>query len=191
MEDRRVLYALRFLGGPRPGEAASARWRDLDRSTRPLWRLTLSTSWNSQSKSEKTTKTGAELNIPVHPVLQRLLDHWAATGWEEFIGRKPDSDDLIVPRHDGQHRTVWATNERFQADLKMLGIQTQRQYETRATFRNLSLRAGASVFHLNLYHAPEPEAGVRLLHAPRHAVGGDVWGCTGYRPRGLGTAEIA
>jgi hypothetical protein len=72
--------------------------------------------WNSQSRSEKTTKTRAELNIPVHPVLQRLLEHWEATGWEEFIGRKPKADDLILPRQVGEHRTVWATNERFQAD---------------------------------------------------------------------------
>jgi integrase len=156
-EDRRVLYALRFLAGPRPGEAASARWRDLDRKTRPLWRLTLSTAWNSQSRSEKMTKTGAELNLPVHPVLQRLLEHWEATGWEEFIGRHPNPDDLIFPRQDGQHRTVWATNERFQADLKRLGIPTQRQYETRATFRNLAMRAGASEFHLNLITHPSPK----------------------------------
>jgi integrase len=31
-EDRRTMYGLRFLGGARPGEAANARWRDLDRS---------------------------------------------------------------------------------------------------------------------------------------------------------------
>jgi len=156
-EDRRVLYALRFLGGPRPGEAANARWRDLDRTTRPLWRLTLSTAWNSQSRSEKTTKTGAEINIPVHPVLQELLERWEATGWEEFIGRKPKADDLILPRQDGHQRSVWTTNERFQADLTLLGIPAQRQYETRSTFRNLAMRAGASEFHLNLITHPKPK----------------------------------
>jgi hypothetical protein len=111
----------------------------------------------SSGGSEKTTKTGAELNIPVHPVLQRLLAHWEAAGWEEFIGRKPSPEDLILPRQDGQHRTVWATNERFQADLTMLGIPRQRQYETRSTFRNLALRAGASEFHLNLITHPKPK----------------------------------
>lgn len=70
-QDRRVLYAIRFLGGPRPGEVANARWRDLDRTRRPLWRLTLETSFNSPMRREKGTKTGAELNIPTHPVLQR------------------------------------------------------------------------------------------------------------------------
>jgi integrase len=37
-QDRRVLYAIRFLGGPRPGEVANARWRNIDRTRRPLWR---------------------------------------------------------------------------------------------------------------------------------------------------------
>jgi hypothetical protein len=90
-------------------------------------------------------------------VLQGLLEHWEAKGWEEFIGRKPNPDDLIFPRQDGQHRTVWATNERSQADLRMLGIPTQRQYETRATFRNLTMRSGASEFHLNLITHPNPK----------------------------------
>jgi len=156
-EDRRVLYALRFLGGPRPGEAANARWRDLDRTVRPLWRLTLGTSWSSESKLEKLTKTGAELNIPVHPILQALLERWESTGWQQFIGRKPEPTDLIFPRQDGEHRTVWATNERFQADLELLGIPVQRQYETRSTFRNLAMRAGASEFHLNLITHPKPK----------------------------------
>ncbi len=35
-DDRRALYALRFLSGLRPGETSNARWRDLDRSKRHL-----------------------------------------------------------------------------------------------------------------------------------------------------------
>lgn len=38
----------------------------------------------------------------------------------------------------------------------MLGIPRQRQYETRATFWNLAMRAGASEFHLNLITHPNP-----------------------------------
>jgi integrase len=72
-EDRRVLYALRFLGGLRPGEAAGARWRDLDRESSPLWRLNLESSFNSPMQREKATKTGATLHIPIHPVLKRLF----------------------------------------------------------------------------------------------------------------------
>jgi integrase len=156
-EDRRVLYALRFLGGPRPGEAANARWRDLNRTKRPLWRLTLESSFNSPMRQEKTTKTGAELNIPVHPVLQRMLVDWEACGWEAFMGRKPEPGDLIIPRYDGKHRLVSGTYKQFVADLDAVGIPRQRQYESRSTFRNLALAAGAVEFHVNMITHPKPK----------------------------------
>ena len=64
-EDRRVLYLLRFLGGGlRPSSEANLRWRDLDRTTRPLWRLTASSAFDSQAKAEKeTTKTGFDYTV--------------------------------------------------------------------------------------------------------------------------------
>ncbi len=156
-EDRRVLYTLRFLGGLRPGEAANARWRELNRSKRPLWRLALESSFNSPTQREKSTKTGAELNIPVHPVLQGALERWEAQGWEVFMGRKPEPTDFIFPRGDGQQRRVSATYKQFKADLAMVGIPAQRQYESRSTFRNLALSAGANEFHLNLITHPKPK----------------------------------
>lgn len=158
-EERRALYALRFLAGLRPGEAANARWSDLDKSARPLWRLTLSTSWSSQAKREKDTKTGAEINVPVHPVLRRTLEAWEAEGWERFMGRRPVPGDLIFPRLDGRQRATADTGHAFRDDLARLGIPHQRQYETRSTFRNLALRAGASEFHLNLITHPAPRRG--------------------------------
>jgi len=158
-EDRRALYRLRFLGGPRPGESSNARWRDLDRTTRPLWRLTLDSSWSSQAKREKGTKTGAELNIPVHPALQAAFESWWTEGWARFMGRSPTPDDLIFPRQDGRQRDTATTGHQFKADLEVLGIPHQRQYESRATFRNLALRAGASEFHVNLISHPKPRKG--------------------------------
>jgi len=156
-EDRRVLYTLRFLGGLRPGEAANARWRELNRSKRPLWRLGLESSFNSPMQREKGTKTGAELNIPVHPVLQEALERWDANGWEEFMGRKSEPSDFIFPRGDGQQRRVSATYKQFKADLATVGLPVQRQYESRSTFRNLALSAGAIEFHLNLITHPTPK----------------------------------
>lgn len=158
-EDRRVLYAMRFLGGPRPGETANARWRDLDRKRRPLWRLTLETSFNSPMRREKGTKTGAELNIPVHPVLQRMLERWEASGWAEFQGRKPGPNDLIVPRADGCQRLVSTSYKQFMLDLRTVGLELQRQYESRATFRNLALAAGAEKFRVDLITHPKPTQG--------------------------------
>jgi integrase len=157
--ERRVLYAMRFLGGPRPGEAANARWRNLDRTKRPLWRLTLESSFNSPMRREKGTKTGAELNIPVHPVLQQMLERWEASGWEEFMGRDPEPDDLILPRSDGKQRLVSTSYKQFLADLAAVGIDAQRQYESRATFRNLALSAGAPKYQVDLITHPRPTQG--------------------------------
>jgi hypothetical protein len=47
----------------------------------------------------------------------------------------------------------------FHADLKALGFPLQRAYESRSTFRNLLLQAGAQEFHVNmLTHAPVKQA---------------------------------
>jgi hypothetical protein len=158
-ENRRVLYAMRFLGGPRPGEAANARWRNLDRTKRPLWRLTLESSFNSPMRREKSTKTSAELNIPIHPVLQRMLESWEASGWERFMRRAPGPDDLIVPRRDGTQRLVSTSYKQFLADLAKVGIDLQRQYESRSTFRNLALAAGVPKYQVDLITHPKPTQG--------------------------------
>lgn len=187
-EDRRVLYTMRFLGGPRPGEAANARWQNLDRRKRPLWRLTLESAFNSPMRREKGTKTGAELNIPVHPVLQRALERWEASGWEEYMGRKPTRDDLIVPRPDGTQRLVSTSYKQFMADLAAVGIDAQRQYESRATFRNLALSAGVPKYQVDLITHPKPTQGPdfynRLdmlwtgLCEAVSAIGPGAWGLT-------------
>ncbi len=156
-EDRRALYALRFLGGPRPGEASNARWRNLDKSRQPLWRLTLEAAFNSPMRREKSTKTGATLHIPIHPVLQRMLEEWWDEGWARYMGRAPQPDDLIFPRDDGKQRLVSGTYKQFKQDLETLGLATQRQYESRSTFRNLALSAGAAEFHVNLITHPKPK----------------------------------
>ncbi len=156
-EDRRALYALRFLGGPRPGEAANARWRNLDRTRRPLWRLTLEAAFNSPMRREKSTKTGATLHTPIHPVLQGMLEEWWDEGWARYMGRAPQADDLIFPRDDGKQRLVSGSYKQFMQDLETLGLPAQRQYESRSTFRNLALSAGASEFHVNLITHPKPK----------------------------------
>ncbi len=156
-EDRRALYALRFLGGPRPGEASNARWRNLDKSRQPLWRLTLEAAFNSPMRREKSTKTGATLHIPIHPVLQRMLEEWWDEGWARYMGRAPQPDDLIFPRDDGKQPLVSGTYKQFKQDLETLGLATQRQYESRSTFRNLALSAGAAEFHVNLITHPKPK----------------------------------
>ncbi len=73
------------------------------------------------------------------------------------MGRKLEADDFIFPRGDGKQRLVSGTYKQFKADLETVGIATQRQGESRSTFRNLALSAGASEFHLNLITHPKPK----------------------------------
>ncbi len=110
-------------------------------------------------RREKGTKTGAELNIPVHPVLQCMLEEWEARGWKEFMDRKPGPDDLIVPRTDGTQRLVSTSYKQFKLDLAAVGIDFQRQYESRATFRNLALSAGVAKYQVDLITHPKPTQG--------------------------------
>ncbi len=51
-------------------------------------------------RREKSTKTGATLHVPIHPVLQGMLERWWDEGWARYMGRAPQPDDLIFPREE-------------------------------------------------------------------------------------------
>ncbi len=156
-EDRRVMYGLDFLTGMRPGEVAARRWRDLDTTAEPLWRLDVWTAINSRSGLEKCTKTNVEKVVPVHPLLQELLRHWYAEGWKNFMGRDPIPDDLIVPREEGGHRTDGHSNKRFKSDVHRLGLREGRtHYESRSTFKSLGMAGGGDPKYLDLITHPSP-----------------------------------
>lgn len=126
----------------RPGEVAARRWKDLDTTAAPLWRLDVGTAYESRHGSEKPTKTLVEKIVPVHPVAAELLRTWYGAGWATFMGRPPTPEDLIVPREKGGHRRNTHSNKRFQSDLRKLGLREGRtHYETRATFRSLAMAA--------------------------------------------------
>jgi hypothetical protein len=112
---------------------------------------------NSPMRQEKSTKTLATLTFPLHPVVQKLLVAWEADGWEKFMGRPPTSADFLFPREDGKQRLVSGTYKQFLVDLAAVGFPAQRQYESRSTFRNLAMSAGATEFHLNLITHPKPK----------------------------------
>jgi integrase len=157
-EDRRVMYGFDFCTGMRPGEVSARRWRDVDTTTTPLWRLDVATAHNSRHKLEKSTKTNVEKIIPIHPRLAELLRHWYTAGWAAFMGRDPTGDDLIVPRAEGGNRTDSHSNKRFKADLERLGLRGGRShYESRATFRSLAIAGGAPDRALDLITHPSPK----------------------------------
>jgi integrase len=85
------------LAGLRPGEAAALRWRHYDATTAPLGKLTVALAYNTRKHRAKTTKTDAVRHVPVHPTLAGMLAEWRLSGWAAMMGRRPESDDLIVP----------------------------------------------------------------------------------------------
>lgn len=144
--DRRVVYAMSFLAGLRPGELVALEWRDYDRSAEPLGRLTIAKAYKRNIRTVRETKTGTDREIPVHPTLARVLARWRLEGFASYFGRAPRDDDRIIPSRSGPGviRSVWNAYDRFQEDLRRAGLRERRFYDTRRTFISLARGGGAS-----------------------------------------------
>lgn len=153
---RRVIYAVSFLTGLRPGQVYELRWGDYEPEFEPLGRISSSRSWNSTRKVVKSTKTGVDHLVPVHPVLAKVLAEWKLRGWQARHGRKPKADDLMVPTINGTQRDVRKTREDFLEDLEELGLRKRRQYDARRTFTSLALDGGASKDIIRWVTHPRP-----------------------------------
>jgi integrase len=141
--DRRMLYALLGMAGLRFGEASALRWRTYDTTLEPLGRLLIASSWQTRRKQEKSTKTEQPRQVPVHPVLARLLAEWKLDGWQLMMGRAAGPDDLIIPSRQGLHRSRHHGLEKFSEDLIRLGLRHRRQHDLRRTFISLARTDGA------------------------------------------------
>lgn len=141
-EDRRVLYALEFLGGLRTGETAARRWRDWNAAEEPLGSLVVTTSYDTRARTEGPTKTKRPRRVPVHPTTADLLRRWKAGGWARTFGRPPAPDDLICPSPTGAFRNASLSHRYFTEDLRTLGLRHRRHYDTRRTFISLGLAGG-------------------------------------------------
>jgi integrase len=110
--DRRTLYAVAFLSASRSGELSALRVCDYDRAARPLRRLIIGDSYSIHLRRPKATKTGVTRLVPVHPVLQSILDEWLAHGFHEVFGCEPRANDLMFPSRPSDqgidYRAVWA-----------------------------------------------------------------------------------
>ncbi|HJU21234.1 MAG TPA: site-specific integrase [Casimicrobiaceae bacterium] len=142
-KDRRVLYALLALAGPRFGEASAARWYSYDEKIEPLGRLVVATSWSTRRAIEKSTKTEEPRSVPIHPVFAEILTEWKQTGWREIMGRDPTPEDLIIPSRRGANRGVNHALRRFHEDLDRLGLRHRRLHDLRRTFISLAISDGA------------------------------------------------
>ena len=142
-EERRMLYALMGLGGMRFGEAVARRWRDYEPKLKPLGKLLIASSFDVKTHKEKSVKTQAPREMPVHPTLAKMLAAWKLGGWERMMGRPPRAEDLIVPSDTGNHRNVNRGLHNFHYDLKRLGQRKRRQHDLRRTFITLARSGGA------------------------------------------------
>lgn len=142
-EDRRVLYALEFLGGMRFGEVAALRWNHYQNDLAPLGKLVIARSYNTRRRVEKDVKTQRPREMPVHPTLARILARWWDSGWEKAFGRAPTAADLIVPSRSGMHRNSNHMLKRFHEDLERVGLPPRRQHDARRTFISLARADGA------------------------------------------------
>jgi integrase len=174
-EDRRILYAMEFLTGMRPGEAAVRRWKDWNATEKPLGLLVAASAWNTRARVEKTTKTRVTKWLPVHPALDKLLRAWKRDGFARMFGRPPEPMDFIVPSRGGSSRN-WPAGQprnnghswnRFQHDLDALGFPRQQHYETRATFRSLALAGGGDLHAVDLITHPSPKQAKDLYERRR------------------------
>jgi integrase len=142
-EDRRVIYALLALGGPRFGEAAALTWSLYDATLEPLGKLIVAASYSVKKKAVKAVKTERPREVPVHPTLAKILAAWKLGGWQRLIGRSPGPDDLIVPSRLGQHRSVNHALKRFHEDCERVGLRTRRLHDLRRSFITLARTDGA------------------------------------------------
>lgn len=146
-EDRRVLYALLFLGGLRFGEAAALRVRAYDRSLEPLGRIEVVESFSTargETGPIKTSRHGIDRReVPVHPTLAGVLGAWLLGGLPRLLGRPAGLDDLLIPSREGRPRSVSHGLKRFHEDLERLGLRLRRQHDARRSFISLALADGA------------------------------------------------
>lgn len=142
-ENRRVLYALIFLGGMRIGEAAARQWSDYDATIKPLGRMGIASSFNRKENRLKPVKSQVPRELPVHPALAQVLARWKLGGWAGMMGRAPRAEDLIIPSSTGRFLQDPVVLEKLHADLDTLGLRRRRTHDARRTLVSLALGDGA------------------------------------------------
>lgn len=144
--DRRVYYALEGLAGLRLGEVSGLHWRNCSAQPEvpPLGMLFV-----AFSGSRPLPKGDVCRPVPIHPTLGAILAEWKLFGWAQMMGRQPTPDDLVVPLPPeakcvaGRWRRKGYVFDRFEKDLKILGIRHRRSHDLRRTFISLARSHGA------------------------------------------------
>jgi integrase len=141
---RRVRYAGLFLTGMRVGELAARLWRDIDAQTEPLGRIDVNTSFSRKRKRIKGVKTDRPRQVPIHPVLARVLAAWKLSGWAQTFGRQPGLDDLVWPSATLQNLRDPVVLKELREDCAKLGFPPRRTHDTRRTLISFARTDGAN-----------------------------------------------
>ena len=154
--DRRTFYGLLGLGGLRFGEAAGRKVEDYDTTARPLGRLLVATQYDGQPLKGD----GPPREVPVHPMLQWLLEQWLQEGFELVMGRAPRPDDWLVPSRRWAHRSLKHMEHKLDQDAERIGQRRVTPHDLRRTFITLV----------------QSDGGARdVLERVTHKGPGDVW----------------
>lgn len=143
-----------FTTGERDGELAGLQLIDLfltatiphlrvERAValrRPRGRATL-----SDPKTEENKRT-----VPLAPAAAAALKLWLDEGWEQFVERRPQRNDFVFPRSDGES---WRPRsaDLLRGDLARISAATQVEgypltfHATRRTFSTARRDAGVSL----------------------------------------------
>ena len=133
--DRRMYYALEYLGGLRLGEASGLRVRHLELEKHPLASMLIARSYARDRTKTKTTK-----RMPIHPVLHTLLVDWIERGFPEMFGRQPQPDDFVVPRPPGSRSKFGPSRDKnfvrkkLLQDLEAVKLRHRRSHDLRRSF---------------------------------------------------------
>lgn len=141
--DDSVWLALAFFTGMREGEICGRRWRDWDRSARPLSALSVHSQYDDQPLKGDDRDMARPRTVPVHSKLDEILAWWWSEGFDLVHARKPAAEDFIVPRIDGTNHTKNSGYKLFQRALEAAGVQNRSLHSTRHTFISIARSNGA------------------------------------------------
>lgn len=167
--DRRVFYAIAYLTGRRLGEVAGLRFEHLDLDRAPLGGALFAFSYD-----QRRTKTNVTVEMPVHPVLARVLRAWRDGGFASVFGRAPAPRDFVVPRSPRSRQTERARSKdlvgrAFVRDLKRLDLRHRRFHDLRRSFISHIVDAGADAKIIESLTHPSSQKGSAFSRYISHA----------------------
>ena len=143
---QRVWIALAFFTGGRLGEINGFRWDDWKRDVKPLTAIYIRRQYDDRPLKTERVKNQKPRSVPVHPVLERVLSEWHASGFHLTFGEKPYADAPIVPAQQWRPlraRTRAGSYRQWVTGCARAEVLNRSVHSTRHTFVTLCLRGGA------------------------------------------------